>query len=123
MRRAAELDAILRQIVREEVRAALALRGEAAGGEYASMGPLPHGTSLRVFNREARAMIARGIPGARREGRGLRDRCYFVDVDAWHAWRTTLRTERRAEGPSDAELAADALSGAGLRLMRGGRSR
>ena len=121
MKHAAELDAILRQIVREEVRAALALRGEPVGQEYASTDPLPHGTSLRVFNREARAMIEAKVPGARREGRGLRDRCYFVEVDAWHAWRTTSRTERRALGPSDAELAADALTGAGLRVLRGGR--
>lgn len=121
MKHAAELDAIVRRIVREEVRAALAVGGEPGWREYASAGPLPLGTSRRVLNREARAMIVAKIPGARREGRGLRDRCYFVEVDAWHAWRTTSRTERRVEEPSDADLAADALTSAGLRVVRGGR--
>jgi hypothetical protein len=121
VKHAAELDAVIRRIVREEMRAVLAVRGEPAGREYTSAGPLPPGTSRRVFNAQARAMLDAGTPGARREGRGRRDRVYFVEIESWHRWRTTARTEHRTAEPSDEDLATAALEGAGLRVVRGGR--
>jgi hypothetical protein len=123
VKRISEIERLLRDMVRDEVRAAFAERGDPAAREYSSAGPLPAGTSRRVFAREARAMIAVGASGVRREGRGLRDRLYIVAAVAWHRWRTSARTIQRHDEPTDSDLAAAALKGAGLHLraVRGSR--
>jgi hypothetical protein len=118
---AGPLDSLVRQIVREELRAMLAARGETTAREYTSRGPLPPATSARSFRREARAMLAAKGEGVRVEGTGPRDRVWFVAVEAWHRWRTVARTEGAPAESSDAELAGAALRGAGMRVLRGGR--
>ena len=119
---AAELLAVLDRYVDDKIDERLAARGQLdPSTEYSSRKPLPPKVSARAFRNGARSMLKAGVPGVRCEGKGTRDRVYLVRVQAWHAWRTTSRVERRAEGTSDAELAADALTGAGLRVVRGGR--
>jgi hypothetical protein len=119
------LEDVVRAIVRDELARVLAERGERGAREYASRGGLlPPSTSARTLAREARAMLAAGIPGVRREGRGKRDRIYFVDADAWHRWRTSARSRAAdSHAPSDGDLAEVALNNAGLRMVgwrRGG---
>jgi hypothetical protein len=119
---AAELLAALERYVDQRVDERLAARGQLdPAREYVSVGPRPPGTSRRAFNATARAMLGAGVAGVRREGRGRRDRAYFVTVNAWHAWRTSARTEKRTAESSDEDLATAALEGAGLRVVHGGR--
>jgi hypothetical protein len=119
---AAQLLALLELLVDERVELRLRARGRAEPREYCSRGPLPAGTSARVFRAGAVAMLKANEPGVRREGRARRDRVYFVDVDVWHRWRTASRAVVRHEvAQDDEELAAAALEGAGLRVVRGGR--
>lgn len=114
---AAALETELRRLVREVVREEL---GAVGAGEYSSVAP-PTGVSRRAFREGAARMLAAGVAGVRREGRGRRDAVWIVDRQAWHRWRTTTRAETKAAGPSDEDLAERALGRAGLRLVGGAR--